>query len=199
MRKIERSAAPEILKTNWKIWGEEYKAKKEENNSHSFTWKQVNNVKVNHSILPFLQKISDNHCHYCDGYPPGKADETIDHFKPKGKPEFYHLAYQWENLYLACADCQMIKKDNFAEELLRPDAFDFTFDRYFTYNYSNHEIEIHPRLEAGENDYKRAEITIQLLGFNLYNNPTKRRMQFERRMGNPNGDLLDFAFRFMFE
>jgi uncharacterized protein (TIGR02646 family) len=198
MRKIVRSPAPDVLKDNSENWGLEYRNKKEQDPTHSFSWRQVNGIRVNHYILPGLKAMSEDHCHYCDGYPPGKADETIDHFKPKGNPEFFHLVYDWENLFLACADCQRHKMERFDDRLLRPDHPGFSFNRYFIYNYRTHEVEINKE-QLNPEDFDKAEVTLKLFGFNLSNRPIARRHAWERWLGRKNQDVTDFPFRYMFE
>jgi uncharacterized protein (TIGR02646 family) len=197
MRKIVRSPAPEILRKNSEKWGLEYKAIKEKNQTHSFSWKQSEGVRVNKQILPQLQGMSEGHCHYCDGYPPGISDDTSDHFKPKGYPAYFHLVYEWNNLFLACADCQRHKMELFDEKLLRPDDADFDFSRYFFYNYRNHEIEIRSNLSAVESE--RAGVTISIFGFNDANRQITRRHAWERWIGNQKKDVSDFPFRFMYD
>jgi len=208
MRKIVRGNAPDILieeqaltagskMPNWMVWGDEFKKKKEQNPSHTFSWKQFKNQKVNHHILPDLEKMADNHCHYCDDFPPVRGDQSIDHFKPKGNPAFYHLVYQWENLYQACKHCQDCKRELFEENLIRPDAPDYSFERYFTFKFRTFEIEILPGL-TGE-DLERATASIRIFGFNQSGKPTRRRHALERYNAQQNPFLVEYPFRFLFK
>ena len=68
-----------------------------------------------------LKEIQHNKCCYCESKTsPGR----IDHFRPKGRarqrkgdekihPGYYWLAYEWDNLVLACEDCNLKKSDYF--------------------------------------------------------------------------------------
>ena len=200
MRKFNRLPSPEILIDNWENWGNRYAVNKRKNTAHQLSCIK-NGKKVNHLLISTLVDQSQNHCSYCDHYPPKKSDKTIDHFKPKGVEAFYHLAYHWENLYYSCADCQLAKGDDFDEALLRPDTEDFSFERYFKVNFSNGEIEINPN--ASEIDRNRAEVTIRILGLNSDGQPMSRKHSLERYEGmflkGEQIDIDDFSFRFMFD
>jgi uncharacterized protein (TIGR02646 family) len=159
--KVERPEAPQFLKDNWQKWGEEFQKNKEENSSFSFQWKQYNKQKVNHLLLPILKdEMHKDHCVYCDGYL--RSSETIEHFRPKSR--FHLLVYQWENLFYACTICQKNKLEEFDEKLLKPDEEDYSFEKYFLYNFSSGEIEINPSSTIIEQE--RAKKTIKLLKLN---------------------------------
>ncbi len=155
---------------------------------------------MNQHIEPLLKELTDDHCSYCDHFPPQRSDDTIDHFSPKGDEQFYHLAYEWTNLYSGCADCQGEKGTQYDAALLRPDAADFTFERYFVYNYLEHTIEVYPL--ASHEERHKAEVTIRIFGLNDRKGiKTNRRHAMERFMGMKKEELnlLDFPHRFMFE
>ena len=72
-------------------------------------------------VREVLRRIQHNKCCYCESKTsPGR----IDHFRPKGRvrqrkggekihPGYYWLAYEWDNLVLACEDCNNKKSDYF--------------------------------------------------------------------------------------
>ncbi len=81
-------------------------------NNHIYGASQVREV---------LKGTQHNKCCYCENRTsPGR----IDHFRPKGRvrqhkageeihPGYYWLAYEWDNLVLACEDCNNKKSDYF--------------------------------------------------------------------------------------
>ncbi len=197
MRPFNRLPAPDFLSENGEIWGNEYAVRKTANPSYAFKWKRYRGQPVNQLLLPDLREQTRNHCSYCDAFPPKLPDNTIDHFLPKGNSRFYHLSYQWENLYFACGHCQRAKMEQFDDALLRPDDTRYSFERYFICNFSTGEIEINPA--ASEMDKQRAEISIRLFGFNLEGQPFSRIREcksFEKQVLD---NLNEYAFRFLFE
>jgi uncharacterized protein (TIGR02646 family) len=195
MRSFERLPPPQYWAENWTIWSNRYALNKDKNKSHTFQWATYEGEKVNQMALPLLIMQTQSHCSYCDAYPMKISDDTIDHFKPKGNPQFYHLAYEWGNLYYCCAACQKAKMEQFDDALLRPDEVGFSFSRYFIFNYTTHKIDPNPA--ASPEDQNRAVVTINILKLNDNAQCIARRHSIERyEKGN---DLDDFAFRFVFE
>lgn len=196
MRSFTRLNPPQTIVDNWEEIGRQYAQKRHINPSYSFSWPQYNYQRLNQIALPTLLAQTDHHCSYCDKFPLHKGDESIDHFKPKTNPLYYLIVSQWENLYLACKHCQDSKKGNYNDFILRPDAPDFSFSRYFRYNYTNHTIEINPI--ATLEDQQKAMSTIEVFSFNYPAVKTSRRYAFERFF-QIFPDLNDSNYRFMFE
>ncbi len=152
MRKFIRIDAPTILleidpKTEirrWVFYGDRYKRKRAINPGFSFQWPTVQGIAINQHILSSLRLQTNDHCSYCDSYPLKKGDNSIDHFLPKSNPDFYEFVCQWENLYYACTHCQHSKAEKVDYLTLRPDESNYTFYRYFIYNYYLHLIEVNP-------------------------------------------------------
>ena len=197
MRKFERLPAPQLFTDYGEEIGKKYEAKRMTEPNYRFAWPQINNQKLNHVALTVLIEQTKDHCSYCDKYPPHKGDYSIDHFKPKTYPLYHVLVCQWENLYLACKHCQDSKMSDYDELLLRPDDVDFSFSRYFTYNYKDHSIEPNP--SAQEYDQQRADITIKMFDLNFYQVKTSRRHAFERYCKDPIPEINDYNYRFMFD
>jgi len=201
MRKFNRIDAPDFLNIKWEKWGEKYKENRIKNPSFIFQWPTFEGKRINTVLEPLLAKQTDDHCSYCDFYPERNKEFSIDHFKPKSKEEFYEIVCQWENLYLCCHSCQQRKGEQYKENLLRPDAEDYTFNRYFIYSYNSHRINPNPALT--ENDKLKAETTITVFGFNEEGNIAARRINLDRYESNKkcNKDIVinDFAFRFTIE
>jgi uncharacterized protein (TIGR02646 family) len=198
MKRFTRLAPPQYLVENWENWGRRYAENKTNNPQHTFQWAIHEGQKVNQKLLPLLTTQTQAHCSYCDHYPAKISDDTIDHFKPKGTKLFYLLAYLWGNLYYCCADCQRTKWEQFDELLLRPDAEDYSFDRYFQLD--TKDFEIKPNPAASPIEQERASITIRIFGLNNSGQPTSRRHSWQRyyNMSEEERDINDFAFRFMF-
>lgn len=87
--------------------------------------------------------------------------------------------------------------EKFSEDLLSPDAADYSFERYFVYNYTSHEIEINTT--ASPDDQRKATETLRIFQFNYPGQVIWRRQSWERWVFTPENErhLDDFAFRFL--
>lgn len=197
MRQLARLTQPKELEDNWVRWSKRYSKTKTVNSSHVFRWATINKVRINSLLVPILLRMSNNHCHYCDKFPLLEGDLTIDHFCPKGRSEFYSIAYQWENLFLSCNHCQTCKMENYDSDLLRPDDINYRFQNYFIYNFSTHELESNPLLSSI--DTIKVVKTLEVFNFNHPSLLTMRRHAFERYQFDPIKNLADYPFRFVFE
>lgn len=199
MRHFSRLAAPHFFSENAARWNQQWIKLRSEKSGATFQWYRHKKQPINQKISPILSLQTIHHCSYCDAFPMGLADDTIDHFKPKGNPLFYHLAYDWKNLYYACADCQKAKREQFSDLLLSPDAPGFSFQSIFTYNFHSHEIE--PNISASGEEQTRAEKTLEIFQLNHPSKVTQRRHSWDRWQNSPDNlrPLDDFAFRFIFE
>jgi len=194
MIKIERSDAPKWLLENWEQWGKDYEE------SGKFEWRFGQQKKL--ELVDLLLDMTNDHCSYCDNFPMARSlQETIDHFRPKSI--FKLIAYLWENLFVACSKCQQ-RGNNFNEKLLKPDEPDYSFHRYFEFDDETFMIE--PQREATTTDKERATITITLFRLNgkEEDRGTRRDISLERRriyqqfINDPNPEIEDYPFRFMF-
>lgn len=197
MRSFGRHPVPDFLTERWEAWGVEYADRKRHKLSAQFTWDKPGFQKINQRILPVLRAQTQDHCSYCDHWPPRLGDETIDHFKPKGDERFYDLAYQWENLYFCCWHCQKSKGERYDEATLWPDDPDYTFNRYFIFKTTTGEVEPNPA--ASPEEKIRAVVTIREMGFNQAGQPIARKKEWERFQNDPEQDVSEFAYRFLFE
>ena len=73
------------------------------------------------SVKATLRKMHHDKCCYCETKVSSSANLDVEHFRPKGEvrqsreaekefPGYYWLVYCWENLLLACADCNRTHK-----------------------------------------------------------------------------------------
>lgn len=199
MYRFERIEAPVYLLDNWEIWGERYRLNREANPSFNFQWPTYEGQRLNVHLKPLLSRQTQDHCSYCDTFPIGNNEESIDHFKPKTNPLFYNLVCNWENLYYSCDNCQGYKMVQFNESILRPDAPDFKFNSYFVFSFATYEIAPLPTLS--EADLEKAKETIRVFGLNDPKHITARRISLERyRLKKEKGDEIfinDFPYRYI--
>lgn len=197
MMKFTRSATPKCLK-KYKQWGLEYATKP----PLKFYWHQYQKRSVHSILIQELEKLTANHCSFCDGYPLGaQSRQTIEHFRPKSK--YPKLAYVWHNLFLCCDVCQNAKLENYNKKLLKPDAIDYQFNRYFKIKAKTGEIVINPA--ASSEDKQRAQITIKIYDLNSEVRKSSRIKQLQwkhmfkyRKKGMSNDDLDNLSYRFLF-
>lgn len=196
MMPCRRPPAPRLLAERADGWTAAWLRRREEDQGAEFRWPIVDGRPLNQHLLPALDQMVDGHCAYCDGWP---LDETgrpsIDHFRPKSR--FPELAYAWDNLFHACQRCQEPpdgKGARWSEDLLRPDASDFSFDRYFRYDVATGRLEPNP--QASDADQRRARVTIELLGLNAGSRPVGR-----KRARRHYGSYVDEVrpYRFVYE
>lgn len=209
MKPCRRPPAPDTLAAHGETWSQDYARRRQDDQAYKFQWRQHQEQRVNHTILPHLRSMTQAHCAYCDGYPlDDTAFETIDHFLPKHRYPF--LVYAWENLYLACPMCQEKKEARFdtridpatyQEALVRPDDPEYRFERYFHFDYKEGTIEVNPRASAA--DRERAAYTIRCLGFNEGSRPLMRKRQlrdFSRLSPEEQEQELQiYPYRFLLE
>lgn len=195
MMKFFRPPQPTFLRENYKAWGREHKTKRDVNATAAFQWKTHQGQRVNALILQAFGVLAD-HCAFCGGFPLGRtARQTLEHFRPVSRHP--RLAYVWHNLFVCCDRCQSAKRDRFDKKLLKPDAGDYTFERYFLVNYRTGEIEINP--VAADTDQQRAQLTIELYKLNEHGRPQSRLLEYRKYqtlVATGDYTLDDFSYRF---
>ena len=132
-------------------------------------WPGFRGQTVNKVLFPLLCRQTQDHCSFCDGHPMTDAmtNETIEHFQPKSGPHARpELRLSWENLYACCSGCQTAKREKWDDALLRPDAPDYSFRRYFSCEFTTGRIV--PRRRAPAEDRRKAQVTIDLYDLNRY-------------------------------
>ena len=163
MIRLHRLPCPEWLLVNGPRWATAYANARANGDRSPFRWRELGGQPVNQLIYPILREMTARHCAYCDHFELGAMSrETIDHFKPKS--QYPSLAYAWENLFPACDACQAARREQYRTTLLRPDATDYDFHRFFVVNYATGQMVPNPA--ANERDRRRAKTTIDLFGLN---------------------------------
>lgn len=195
MMKFDRPPQPAFLQEKYKQWGHDYHSKRQDNSAAPLVWRTYQGTRVNELILEALNAAAKDHCAFCDGYPLGVfARQTIEHFRPVSR--YPRLAYAWANLFICCDRCQASKRDRFDKLLLKPDALDYAFERYFVVNYRTGEIEVNPG--ATERDQARARLTIEFYALNEPGRPQSRLLEAKKYRALPHDEYIldDFPYRF---
>jgi uncharacterized protein (TIGR02646 family) len=198
MQKFQRPPIPQCLAERGEQWKQNWLKRKSKNAAAGFYWPKYPNAKgspANQHLLPLLLHATADHCAYCDKYPLFISDHTIDHFLPKSR--FPQDAYNWQNLFPACDNCQSVKKEQYDKALLKPDDADFEYNRYFMVDFTT--FELFPNPNAKEYDKLRVVKSIEIFGLNDPAHCTNRRQNHERFSFNTNVHIDDFAYRYMFE
>lgn len=98
MRHIERLPIPQILKEKKDVWQSKFEQKRAIDSSA-----RPDPSKYRHKeILRQLNSCSYNKCFYCESKITGSPAEVDHYIEVAIHPG---LAYEWENLYLACNSC----------------------------------------------------------------------------------------------
>ena len=194
MRKQTRPPTPEVLQRFGEQWNRQWVDLRTRNPNATFNWYQAEGQTARDGVLPHLRTMTQGHCAFCDVFPlDDRSREPIEHFKPKSDPRFYAEAYAWENLYYCCDLCQGTKGEQWDERLLRPDASDYAFERFFTFDYTTGQIK--PNAMAAADEQARANVTIQVFGLDLESHRRHRRLELRKWQRTQHDNLDDWAYR----
>jgi uncharacterized protein (TIGR02646 family) len=165
MNRTLRGPAPVLLEQHGAQIGVEYAQRRRAEPSYRYQWPHRGGQRLYDVAHAALRAMTDERCSYCGLHPMNSVGEDqIDHFCPKGLPEFYELVCRWSNLFLTCTACNRAKLDAWHELLLRPDSEDYSFEHYFEYRFDTGEL--HPNAAASPFDQSRAAKTIEILDLN---------------------------------
>ena len=196
MISTRRGPAPELLERYGVEITQDYIAKKQADRQHDFRWPQRESRSVYAETRTALHSMTVGHCAYCDGFPvDATGEEQIDHFKPKSQSEFYHLVCDWQNLFFVCYGCNKAKRADWEEALLRPDADDFSFVRYFLYRSDTGQLEPNPAASADEQH--RTSRTIEILKLNRPGLCIDRMRTASHVSGCPQEELSLWGYRYL--
>lgn len=197
MNKTVRGPTPELLQRHGEQIGRDYAQRRHADPRYPYRWPQRDGQRLYDVAYAALKAMTDDHCSYCDFHPIDAAgDEQIDHFRPKGFPQFYELVCTWSNLFLSCSACNKAKLNTWDEVLLRPDAEDYSFERYFAYRFNTGEL--CPNGRASPEDQARAAKTIEILDLNRDGACTMRKRTVRWLLqATSSEDRVDVAYRFL--
>ncbi len=100
MIKVERTTKPAVLEKKQQAWTQALL------DAATRVGKQKAEGKYRHAdIRNALNQMFHGKCAYCESKIAHVAYGHIEHFRPKSKPEFRALAFEWNNLMLSCPIC----------------------------------------------------------------------------------------------
>jgi uncharacterized protein (TIGR02646 family) len=196
VRKFNRVEAPAGWAASEAKWNQQWVTLLQGNPRATFSWYRSGGQSARDVALPALKEQTLAHCSFCDGFPvEGISRETIEHFRPKCEGKFPERAYSWENLYYCCDQCQSCKGEGWDEGLLAADADDYTFERFFEFDFTTGEMR--PSTNATEGDRQRATITLQMYGLDSPSRRRRRCLELRKwTRTKAKGRVLDeFAYR----
>ncbi len=202
MLPFQRHAAPSFLLENWERWGHKFQARRRENPFAIFSWPSKDGQPINRVLEPALAAQTQARCAYCDDWPLGSREDSIDHCRPKSNERFHHLVCQWENLYYACDNCQGFKREQWSDDplLILADEVGYAFEKFFIVDIRSGNIDPNPA--ATEQDQNRAEYTITTLGLRDGKHLDGRRIAWERYrltlLAGEGFNINDSAYRYLF-
>ncbi len=135
-----------------------------------------------------LWRMQKTKCCYCERHIPRTgAGAHVEHFRPKERPEFAGQRNDWNNLLLACSDCNGNKGETFPMRSGRPLLLDPSSTRlnpedHITFTTGEHEYEV-PGLAEVNNRSPRGRETIEVI--RLWERPyvRARTKHFQTRLG----------------
>ena len=194
MRKQTRPPIPEILQRFGESWTRQWVELRVKNPNATFNWYVTEGQTAREWLLPHLKTMTQGHCSFCDSFPlDDRSQEPIEHFKPKSHSRFHADAYTWENLYYSCELCQGSKREQWDESLLRPDSPDYSFERFFVFDYTTGEMKSNSL--ASHEEQERARVTIQLFGLDLPPRRRARCLELRKWQRSTDKNLDDWAYR----
>lgn len=167
MIKITKDLAPEKLIKNGsaqtKIDLEEYSNNKAKYDSGVSKFEALSSIYNSDIVRETLETIQKNKCCYCETKST-RSNSDVEHFRPKaayssdfkGKsmyPGYFWLAYNWDNLFLACQVCNQIFKNDFfpiEDENTRAQLNDFKIEKETS-------LFVHPSIDEPENEIEYRE------------------------------------------
>jgi uncharacterized protein (TIGR02646 family) len=197
MTPCTRGDAPELLERYGLEIARDYIERRRALPAAEFRWPRRENQSLLEVVRAALVVMTANHCSYCDGHPLGATDvPMVDHFRPKGRDEFYALVCTWSNLFLTCSACNKAKREQWDDALLNPDAPNYRFERYFEFRPESGELQ--PAAMASADEQQRARRTIDILQLNREQACRCRKRAFrDIRRAARDGDPLDYGYRFL--
>ncbi len=196
MRQTTRPASPVVLIEYAEKWNQQWAALRASNPSAAFQWYQHEGRSARDWIHEDLSNMTAGHCSFCDTFPladRGNGEGSVEHFRPKHRPEFHLLAYDWGNLYFCCDQCQSRKGDQWNEQLLAPDHTGYEFNRYFAFDFTTGALLASPA--ASPDDRQRAEVTIQIYGLDSTARRRHRKLEARKWGGAEERDVDEWSYR----
>lgn len=196
MMQWERGVAPALLEREGDAIARAFVARRRKSASYRFQWPRRNHQLLYKTVHAALVERMANHCCYCDGHPiAAQGVSSVDHFRPKSRPEFHALVCTWSNLFLSCSGCNQAKGEKWDDVLLHGDAADYRFERYFEYRADTGALE--SSSAASPEEQRRARITIEFLDLNRPDLCVARTRAMRLMRKADVDELFDFGYRFL--
>lgn len=134
MRNVIRVAKPRILVQKEEEWKTELleELAKDVNASKKrlkTLYKRYGHKRIRESLTRMYK-----YCCYCESHVRHVTIDHIEHRKPKGKDRFPECTFEWENLHLACPNCNGAKSDKWDSKSPILDAvIDNPISEFLTY------------------------------------------------------------------
>ena len=160
MRNVVRVEKPEILKQKEKEWKRELLEElKKGDDADKKRLKTLYSRYGDPQIRNSLRRMY-KFCCYCESRIRHVTIDHIEHRKPKAKDKFPECTFKWENLHLACPNCNKVKSDNWNNEYPILDAVtDIPISNFLTYR-QYERVHLHPR---GKTTQEHTELNRQEL------------------------------------
>lgn len=106
MRNVQRLKKPAALKTNETKWMEDLLDELAKGNqADEKRLKRLYGKYAHDEVRQRLAEMYKNYCCYCESKITVVAKPHIEHRKPKDPKKFPELTFDWDNLHLACPNC----------------------------------------------------------------------------------------------
>ena len=197
MNKINRTKIPECLREKAEEWTADL-IEKRKTKARYWYWHKYKKQKVSQLLSEELSEMTNFHCSFCGIYPLKQfaGGRSIDHFKPKTK--FPEKAFDWNNLFISCSDCQNIKGGNFPDiEPIKPDNPNYNFDYWFKINWENNFII--PNTLRTLSEQNIAQKTINWLGLNKGERPDARNDELEKYRSSDISNVQKWSYPYFLE
>ena len=149
MRRIEKTACPDVLEQNGGQWLQEF-LKNPNNETRRFRYRHP-------EIKERLKKETFGKCVYCESKIGHNTPGDTEHIRPVKK--FLQEIFVWENLTISCSECNRRKRDYYDVNCM--------FINPYTDNVEDMIVHLGPFV-AWKIGNERAEITIRILELDKY-------------------------------
>jgi uncharacterized protein (TIGR02646 family) len=186
MIKIVKEEAPKALvkkgTEKTKLDLAEYAKNKSKYDAGTLKFEESSSIYNSDIVRETLETIQKNKCCYCETKST-RSNNDVEHFRPKAAyssdfkgdskyPGYFWLAYDWDNLFLACQVCNQIFKNDYfpiEEESTRAQLNNFSIENEITFlvhpskDEPSEDIEYRGSIPFGKTE--KGKKTIAYLGF----------------------------------
>jgi uncharacterized protein (TIGR02646 family) len=146
VRCLKKLECPSILAENHKDWLQKYLKKRNDTNRNRYRRSDIKEQ---------LKAETGYKCIYCESKIGHNTPGDVEHKKPSSKA--IELHFDWENLTIACTECNRRKNDYFNDENCFLDPYNDDVESM---------IEHHGPFVTGVTGNRQAEISIKILELN---------------------------------